>query len=235
MGPAPSPHGLPQVAEGEDPEPPAQVEEAVEHLGAGLRVRQGPVLGARGGSEELGHRRQADVGQVGTDDPAGQLGRADRRARGPVVAEAVGLVAEEAVVEGGVVGHEHAAAGELEEAGESGLDGRGVAHRQVVDPRDVRDVPGDRDSRVHQGLERPDALAPARLHGPDLGDPGGAGHAPGGLEVHEDEGHLRQRGPEVLEGCLNRLHASSRRTRRARAERQCNRTDVRGQAHVGGP
>lgn len=142
VGAAPGAQGLPEVAEGEDAEAASEVEQPVEDLGAGLGVRQGAVPGTGGRAQERRHGREPDVGDVRAEDAAGELGRAGRRPGGPLVGQAVGLVTEEPVVEGGVVGDQDGAPGELQEGGQHRLDGRPSPDRGVVDPREVGDEGG---------------------------------------------------------------------------------------------
>ena len=102
----PGPHRGVKVAQNEDPEPTAQVEEAMEHLCAGLGVGQGPVGRPGRGPEVLGERRQAHVRHVEPNHPAGQSRGAHRWRRQGVVVLPLEVRVQEREVEPGVVGHE---------------------------------------------------------------------------------------------------------------------------------
>jgi hypothetical protein len=59
-----------EVAQRQDAESAAEIEEAVQDLGAGLRVVQGAVARPHRRAEILGQRVQANVRHVGPDDAA---------------------------------------------------------------------------------------------------------------------------------------------------------------------
>ena len=101
--------------------------QAVQHVDRGPGVGQRAVVGRGRGVEDLGQRRQLAVGRVvAGDHPAGELGGVEHLEPRPRPALLAREVLEEADVEGGVVGHQHAAGGELQERRQGGLDRRCV-------------------------------------------------------------------------------------------------------------
>jgi hypothetical protein len=204
VGPSPRADGLAEVAEREDPEPSAEVEEPVEDLGACHRVVQRPMDRLHAGAEVRGQRLETDVGHVGPHDPSSQLGGADRRALEGRIVEPLQVHVQEREVEARVVGNEDGAAGELEEGGQDRLDRRLPPDEEVVDAGQVRDEGRDRRAGVDERLERAEALSAADPDGADLGDLGLAGGSPGGLEVDDHELDLPQRHALLerrLDGC----------------------------------
>ena len=69
---------------------------------------------------------------------------------------------------------------------------------------------GHRTAGVHERLELAEHLAAAHLDRADLRDRAVRGRAARGLEVHDDERDVRQRGAQVVQG---RLHRPRRRVR----------------------
>ncbi len=200
MRPATGAHRFVEVAEREDAEPPAQVEQAVQHLGAGLGVGERPVVGHDPGAEIAGERLQLHVGDVWPDHAASQSRCADGRCRQRVVVEPNEVRVQEREVESCVVGHEHRAAAELEEGREDLLDRRLGRHRPVVDAGEVRDERRYRNLGVDQCLERTDPFAADVFDRSDLGDAAFGGGAPGGFEVHHAERDLVERDAQVERG-----------------------------------
>ena len=223
--------GAVQVAERDDPEPPAELEQAVEDLGAGLGVGQRPVRRSHRRAEVLRERLEPHVRHVGPDDAPREAGGAHRRRWQRVVVEAFERDVEEREVEPGVVRHEDAAARELRERRQHPLDRRRAGHHEVVDPGQVRDLAGDRHAGVHEGLEHAGALAAPDLHRADLGDPRVGRRAAGGLEVDDHELDLGQR-DGVLERGLERVreHPASRGAARGRAGYPNRCSEVKGDA-----
>ena len=128
--------------------------------------------------------------------------------------------AEEAEIEAHVVADDHRARAELDERREHRLDaGRRHDHR-LGDAGEHRDLRRDRHARVHEGLERAEALAASHLDRADLGDGAALGRSPCGLEVDDAERDVRQGRAEVVERAL---HGGTIR-----------RTGVRAQEHTFG-
>ena len=223
--------GAVQVAERDDPEPPAQLEQAVEDLGAGLGVGQRSVRRPHRGAEVLRERLEPHVRHVGPHHAPREAGGAHRRRWQRVVVEAFERDVEEGEVEPGVVRHEDAAARELRERRQHPLDRRRAGHHEVVDPGQVRDLAGDRHAGVHERLEHAGALAAPDLHRADLGDPRVGRRAAGGLEVDDHELDLGQR-DGVLERGLERVreHPASRGAARGRAGYPNRCSEVKGEA-----
>jgi hypothetical protein len=197
-----------EVGESEDAQAATQLQQAVEDLGAGLGVLQGPVGGLDPGAEELGQGLEPDVGDILRHDPASQPSRAHRRAGDGLVAHPGQIVVQEPEVEGGVVRHEHRAAQELHQGGERRLDGGGAAEQDLVDPGQMGDEPGNGDPWVDQGVEGAEPFAAPVLDRADLGDPGLWRGAARGLQVHAGEGDLAEWYSQVFE---RRLHGRNRR------------------------
>ena len=178
--------------------------QAVQHVDGGPGVGEGPVVRGGGRVEDLGQGRELAVrGVVAGDHPAGDLGGVDHDEVGPEPALSVVEVAQEADVEGGVVGDQDGAGGEFQEGRQRGLDGRGVGDHGVADAGEDGDEGRDGGVRIDQGLELPEHLAAADLDRTDLGDHAAVlGRPAGGLEVDHTEGHLAQRGAELVEALL---------------------------------
>ena len=165
-------NGLAEVAEREDPETTAEVEEPVEDLGARHRVVQCPMDRLHAGAEVRRERVEADVGHVGPHDPSSQLGGADRRAVEEGIVEPFQVHVQEGEVEAGVVRDEDRTSSELDERGQDRLDRRFPPHQEVVDAGQVRDERRDRRAGIDERLERAEALSAADPNGADLGDLG---------------------------------------------------------------
>ena len=193
-----------QLLEGVDPEAAESLHQAVEHVDGRPGVGQRPVVGSRAGVEDARQRGQLAVGGVvAGDDAAGQLGRVDDLEARPRPLLLLGEVAQETDVERGVVGHQHAALGELEERRQHGLDRGRVGDHGVGDAGQDRDEGRDLGARVDQGLELTEHLAAPDLHGADLGDHRtGGGRAARGLEVDHAERDVAQRPPQLVERAL---------------------------------
>src|SRR4029453_14321673 len=204
VGPGPGRGELDQVLEGQHPVGPGQLEQGVEHVDGRPGVGQGPVAGGDRRPQAGGQGGQADVGHlVAGEQLAGQPGRADDPVGQAPVAVALQVGLDEAPVEGGVVGHQHSAAEELEQAGEHDLDRLLVGHHRVGDAGQGADQRRDGDPGVDQGLEGADDLAPADLDRADLGDAVVGGRSAGGLQVEHDELDVDQRRAEVVEATLD--------------------------------
>ena len=128
------PARLVQVAEREDPEPPAQVEEPVQDLGARLGVGERTVDGRRARAEVLRERPQPHVRHVGHTTRRASLA-VHTAARQRRVVEPPEAHVQEREVEPRVVRHEDRAARELAEGGQHLLDGRLAGDELVVDAR----------------------------------------------------------------------------------------------------
>ena len=170
------------------------------------RVGERAVVGGGARPEEPREAGQLAVGRlVAGDDLAGQPGGVEHPMAGPLVPgdRAGGL--EERHVERRVVGHQHGArgaAGELEEGRQRRAEPRGARHRGVGDAGEHRDERRDRHTRVDQRLELAEHLTGAHLDRADLGDLARLRRAAGGLEVDHHEGHVVQRGAELVEARL---------------------------------
>ena len=193
-----------ELLERVDAQPAEPLHQAVQHVDRRPRVGQRPVVGRRRRPEDLGQRRQLAVGGVVARDhpPRHQRGVEDLERR-PRPALHLGEVAQEADVERRVVGHQHAAARELEERRQRRLDRRRVGHHRVGDAGQHGDERRDRGVRVDQGLELAQDLAAAHLDRADLGDHRARRGGPArGLEVDDAERHLAQRPAELVESAL---------------------------------
>ncbi len=109
---------------------------------------------------------------------------------------------EEADVVRGVVRHEHAPVEELQQGGQHLLDARRLRHHRLGDAGEDGDERRQGDPGIHQRLQRPQLLAHAIAGRPHLGDLAGGGRPPGGLQVEDAEGDLRQGHPQVVEAGL---------------------------------
>ncbi len=200
VGAAPRGTRLAQVAEREDAEVRAGVEEPGEHLAGRLGVREGAMRRLHARAEVAGQRLQPDVRHVGPHHPPGQLRRADRRALERRVLESPEVRVHEPEVERRVVRDEDRAAEELEQARQHVLDGRRPRDHRVADAGEPRDVRRDRLPRVDERAERAEPLAPAVAHGSHLRDRVGGRRAARGLQVDHDERHLGEGDPVVDRG-----------------------------------
>jgi hypothetical protein len=94
------------------------LQQRVEDVDGGPRVRERPVVGFGRGPEQLRQRGQpAARGLLPGQDPASQLDRAQRGRFRPAVAVPLARLAHEVDVETRVVRHQHGAPRELEERG----------------------------------------------------------------------------------------------------------------------
>ena len=109
---------------------------------------------------------------------------------------------EKAGIEVGVVGDQHAVAGEIEERAQRLGGGRGALHHLVGDPGKFRDLGRDRDAGIDEGVEAVEHFPVADQDGADLGDPAGTVVKTGGLDIedHHLVGKRRERGP--VDGAL---------------------------------
>ncbi len=161
---------LAEVSERADPQPAAELDQAVEDFGGCLRVGEGAVDRDRTRPEVAGERREPHVRYVRPHDAPREPGGADRRPLERVVVQAQQVGVQEPEVERRVVSDEDRAARELEEAGKDLLDLRRARDEQFVDAGQLRDVRRDRLPWVHEGLEGGQALAAPIGDGSDLGD-----------------------------------------------------------------
>ena len=113
--PPTSANGFAEIAERQDAEPAAEVEEPVQDLRARHRIVQRPMGRLHPGPEILGERQESDVGDVGPHDPTSQLGGADRRTFQDGVVEPTEVLVQEREIEPRVVSHEDGTARELQE------------------------------------------------------------------------------------------------------------------------
>ena len=107
--------------------------------------------------------------------------------------QALDLVVQKADVEPRVVSHEHAVAGEVEEAGDCGPGCRRSPEVGVGEARQRRNTGREGHGRIDEGLERSRKLEPANSDGADLADPCTARGETGRLEVDDHEGGRLER------------------------------------------
>ncbi len=202
---------LMEVAEGQDAEAAAELEQAVQDLGARLRVVQGSMARPHRRAEILGERVEADVRDLRPDD-------APRESRGAHRGRGEGLILEpgqrgvhEGEVEPGVVGDEDPAPQVLDELGEDRFDRRHSRDGHVVDAGEVGDRGRDRAAGIDQRVEDADPLAAAIGDRPHLRDRGLGGGASGGLEVDDAERHVVQR-HALVERALKAIRVPHRRS-----------------------
>ena len=150
---------LAELPQGSDPQPAAELDQAVEDLGGGLRVSEGAVDRDRTRPEVPSERGEPHVRYIRPHDAPREPGGADRRPLERVVVQAQQVGVQEPEVERRVVSDEDRAARELEEAGKDLLDLRRSRDEKVVDAGQLCDVGRDRLPWVHEGLERGQALA----------------------------------------------------------------------------
>ena len=179
------------------------LQQQVEQIGRGQGVVEGAVRRLVVEPEAVGQGAEAAVGHLVAHEAAGQRGRVDGRVgqAGPAVAPE-GRV-EEAEVEADVVADDDGAAEELRQRRQHRVHARRGRHHRRRDAGQHRDGGRDGRARVDQRVEGPQALAAPDLDGADLRDGILVGRAPGGLQVHDGEGHLGERGAELVEGPLH--------------------------------
>ena len=194
-----------QLLEAVHPEVAEPADQPVQDVGRGLCVGERPVARGHLCPEEPGQAGQLAVGRlVAGQDAAGQLGGVEVLVGRPGDAEARTPAAQEAEIERRVVSDEHRALAEGEERRQCLVEAGGAGHHRVGDAGEHGDERRDRTARVDQGLELPEDLTAADLDRADLGDVAGQVRPTGGLEVDDDEGHLAQRPPQLVEGRLVR-------------------------------
>ena len=175
----------------------------MQHVDGRARVGESAMYRLGRGVEEAGERAELAVGHfVAGEDAPREHGGVDDRERRPGHVERRARVAQEAHVERCVVGHEHAATGELEEGRQHRLDARRHRHHGVGDAGEHADERRDRHTRVDQGLELAENLAGAHLHRADLGDRVRSRGASGGLQVDDGERGVAQGLVELVEALL---------------------------------
>ena len=161
-------------------------------------------LGSVRGAEERRERGQLAVGHlVAGEHAAGQLGGVDRPRGRPGAAVPLAGGLEEADVEGGVVGDQDAAAGELQErpAAPPRSSARRDHHRSVM-PVSTADERRDRCPGSTSVWNSPSTSPPRTLTAPISVIALSFGGAAGGLQVDDDEGDVGQRSTQVLDGHL---------------------------------
>ena len=233
-----------ELLEGVDSERPDAVDEAVQDVDGGARIGQRPVVGRGRRPEVRGESAELAVAHlVAEQDRAGEPRRVDDCRLGPRAPGAGARTLEERHVIGRVVCDQDRTCGELEERRQCGAQRRRIHQHRVGDPGEHRDERRDGNPGLHEGLEFADHLAAPHLDRPDLGDAGVGGGAPGGLEVHHDEGHLRQGSAEIVErgllgaalGEVLRLHMCARHGDRRQAHEDDARRGVRRGAGAAPP
>ena len=146
------------------------------------------------------------IGHVVAQQTAGERAGVDPliRQRRPVAARQRGI--EEAEVEAHVVTDDDGVTHEFEKRGEHGVDARRSRDHRLCDAGEHGDLGRDRAPGVDERLEGTEGLATTDFDGADLGDRAVVRRPAGGLEVEHAEGHLGQRGPEIVEGSLQHAH-----------------------------
>ncbi|GAB3169265.1 hypothetical protein GCM10027059_33790 [Myceligenerans halotolerans] len=192
--------GGPQILQVGDAHRTHAVEERVQDVDRGARVRQRAVVRRHLRAEEARERGQLVVGRlVPRDHLPGQRHRVDHREARPGIVQPLARGLEEADVERRIVCHQHRVVRELQEARQHLFEVRRRGDHGVRDPGQPRDEGRDRLPGIDQGLELAQLLPAAHLHGPDLRDPALARTGPGGLEVDHDERDVPQGRPQLLE------------------------------------
>jgi hypothetical protein len=151
------------------------------------------------GEPALAHERR---------EAARQRDRAQRRRIGPRQPRALEGLAQDATVEGGVVGDEHAHGRRADELGEVGQDrvgGRRLVDHRLRDVREALDRARQRRGAADQRLPAIVQLAAADEDGTDLGQLAGLAAETVGLGIDDDELRRRQRlGEEIHPGSFAR-------------------------------
>src|SRR5215831_12056797 len=170
-------------------------EQALQHVGGGPGVGQGPMTRPGPGAEETGESGQLAVGYLGiTKHRPSQRRGVENRERGPGKAAVVARRGEKTNVEGRVVRGQHAAASEGEETRQHRADRRRLADHRIGDAGEGGDVLRDRAARVH---ERGELRARPAITDPDRGELGDAGllrQPARGLHVDDHEIDAREIG-----------------------------------------
>ena len=119
-------------------------------------------------------------------------------------------------VVGSVMCNEHSIARKVQEQRQHGGQAGGVGDERIGDARQRCDEGWDGLPGIDQGLEFSETLAAANFDGADLGDACIHGGSARGLQVDDDEGDVRERRAQVVEG-------GGIRMRRHRGWRWCGR------------
>ena len=167
-----------QVVEAEDAEGRRPLEQQVEEVGRGEGVVEGAVGGLVVEPQPRRQGAEAAVRDLVAQEAPGEGAGVDERPPQARPGGAVEGTVEERGVEADVVADDHGAVGELDERRQHLLDPRGGTDHRLGDAREHGDLRGDGPARVHEGVERAEALAAAHLHRPDLGDGVGGGYGP---------------------------------------------------------
>jgi hypothetical protein len=204
LGMGPDGGQLEEVVEAEHAQAAGPLEQEVEEVAGGQGVGQGPVGGPVRQPQPLGKGAELAVRDLVADQAPGQGARVDppiaqRRPPGP---DEGGL--QEPQIEAHVVAHDHGRADELEERRQHGVDLRSREHHGLGDAGQHGDLRRYPDARVHQRLERAQALAAPQLHRAHLGDLGIRRGRAGGLQVEHAERHLMEGDAQVVEAALHR-------------------------------
>ena len=186
-------HRLAEIAERQDPQAGAEIEELIEDLGARHGVVERPMDRLHPGAEVPGQRLQSDVGNLRPHHPPGELRRAHGRSLKHGVLEPTEVLVQEREIESRVVRHEDRPPGELEERGKHRFDRWLLADEEIVDARQVRDERRDGFPWVHECLEAADPLSAEHADRADLGDPRVPRRATRRLDVHHHEVDLPER------------------------------------------
>ena len=194
---------LQQVLEHGHPDGPGPLQERIEDVERGGGVLECAVDRGDRGSHVSGERRQPQVGNLLSPQPAGQRRGVNRTIGRRRVSEGERCGTDEGEVEPDVVTDHHGVSDELEERGKGGLDRRRPYHHGVGDPGEDRDERRDRRPRVDERLERAEHLAPANFHRTDLGDPAIDGRPARRLQVEHAERYVEERCAEVVKAGLN--------------------------------
>ena len=104
-----------------------------------------------------------------------------------------------------VMCHENCIARKVQEQGQHGGQAGGVGDERIGDARQRCDEGWDGLPGIDQGLEFSETLAAANFDGADLGDAGIDRSATRGLQVDDDEGDIRERRAQVVEGGGKRM------------------------------
>ncbi len=178
-------------------------EQSVQDGDGRARIRERPMTRLAVGTEEAGQRRQLAVRAfILGHDLAGDPDGVQMLPVGDRVAAACARRPQEAEVEGGVVGDQDAAAGELQEGRQHGVDGRRGGDHRVGDSGQDRDERRYRCGGPHQRGHLREDLPTADLDRAEFGDFTVGGVGAGGLQVHDDEGDIPQGPAQFLEAGL---------------------------------
>jgi hypothetical protein len=163
-----------------------KAEQRHEGLGRRLGVGQRAVAGLDGGAEEVGERAEADAGRAAGEEASCKPDRVEHRGRQPSPFEGFDLAVEEADVEAGIVGDEHALAGEREKTAHGLRGGRSTAEVTLSNAGQGGDRTRERASGIDQGLEPTGLCEIDDADGADLADAIASRCEARGLEVEDD-------------------------------------------------